>query len=134
MVTCAKPSGQHYGSLRILMVPTEANPKRSSGPCGCAPERTGLFGWLPLLGHEEALPLSDLGWQVGSDFPLDNSVPANVVPLSMNGRKFQFIASATPWRYAQDDGSSEWMQFGADGILLFFEPVERIVLQTFEWG
>jgi hypothetical protein len=108
----------NYGSLRWFSTRTDKAPRVEPEPI------------LNQLGG----PAPKGNWQGHSEFPLDNSDPANVVPLSMNGRKFQFIASATPWRYAQDDGTSEWMQFGADGILLFFEPVERIVLQTFEWG
>lgn len=109
---------RHHGSLRFFATGVDETPRTELEPI-----IDQLGGFTP-RGN----------WQASSDFPLDDSDPTNVVPLSMNGRRFQFIASATPWRYAQDDGSSEWMQFGADGILLFFEPVERIVLQTFEWG
>ena len=47
-----------------------------------------------------------------------------VWPLSSAGRRFGFVASTPGWSYR---GS------GADSILLFYEPVENLVLLTFDW-
>lgn len=109
---------QQFRSLRWFSAHTDKEPRETPEPI------------LNQLGG----PAPKGNWQVHTDIPLDRSNPANIVPVSDKGRRFRFIASATPWHYAQDDGNPKWMQFGADGILLFFEPVERIVLQTFEWG
>ncbi|MFB7665357.1 hypothetical protein ACFC1R_15635 [Kitasatospora sp. NPDC056138] len=46
-------------------------------------------------------------------------------PVSPAGNPFRFVASVPGWHYRRT---------GADSILLFFEPVERIALLTFDWS
>ena len=71
-------------------------------------------------------------WRVGyAGMPLDQSVRDDVVPVTPSGRRFQFVAHLDPGSYAQNDGA--WMTFGAGTTLLFFEPHERIALQTFDY-
>lgn len=47
-----------------------------------------------------------------------------VWPLSPAGRRFELVASTPGWLYRRN---------GADSILLFYEPVEKLVLLTFDW-
>ncbi|MFD7498414.1 hypothetical protein ACFV8T_39945 [Streptomyces sp. NPDC059832] len=46
-------------------------------------------------------------------------------PVSSAGNPFHFVASVPGWHYRRT---------GADSILLFFEPVERLALLTFDWS
>lgn len=46
-------------------------------------------------------------------------------PVSPAGNPFRFVASVPGWHYRRS---------GADSILLFFEPVERLALLTFDWS
>ncbi|MEW1719538.1 hypothetical protein [Streptomyces sp. NPDC093109] len=46
-------------------------------------------------------------------------------PVSPAGNPFRFVASVPGWHYRTT---------GADAILLFFEPVERLALLTFDWS
>ncbi|MHA6758879.1 hypothetical protein [Streptacidiphilus sp. PAMC 29251] len=46
-------------------------------------------------------------------------------PVSPAGNRFHFVASVPGWHYRDS---------GADQILLFFEPVERLALLTFDWS
>lgn len=55
--------------------------------------------------------------------PRPNSFPA-AFPLSPQGRHFHHVASVPGWHYRQ---------FGADNILMFYEPVEQLVLFTFDF-
>ncbi len=69
-------------------------------------------------------------WTVTTEFPVEPAVkpggpePKQVWPLSPAGRRFEFVASTPGWLYRRD---------GADSILLFYEPVEKLVLLTFDW-
>lgn len=46
-------------------------------------------------------------------------------PVSAAGNPFRFVASVPGWHYRRS---------GADAILLFFEPVDRLALLTFDWS
>ncbi|MFD7286813.1 hypothetical protein [Streptomyces sp. NPDC059863] len=46
-------------------------------------------------------------------------------PVSPAGNPFAFVAAVPGWHYRRS---------GADWILLFFEPVERLALLTFDWS
>ncbi|MGE7436331.1 hypothetical protein [Kitasatospora sp. NPDC001175] len=46
-------------------------------------------------------------------------------PVSPSGNPFRFVASVPGWHYRGT---------GADSILLFFEPVERLAVLTFDWS
>ncbi|GAA1257475.1 hypothetical protein GCM10009665_54800 [Kitasatospora nipponensis] len=48
-----------------------------------------------------------------------------VRPVSAAGHPFRFVAAVPGWHYRRS---------GADWILLFFEPVERLALLTFDWS
>lgn len=78
--------------------------------------------------------LSQLGGSSGAgnwvetvEFPYeyDEETEEDVWPLSHNGNRFQFVAAVPGWRYRDS---------GADWILLFFEPVEKLALLTFDWS
>ncbi|MBL3687620.1 hypothetical protein D3248_11740 [Leucobacter zeae] len=45
-------------------------------------------------------------------------------PVTEDGRPFRFIAAVPGWHYRDS---------GADSILLFFDPVTRVALVTFDW-
>ncbi|MEM7428057.1 MAG: hypothetical protein AAF441_18340, partial [Pseudomonadota bacterium] len=74
--------------------------------------------------------------QLGGRAPVGNIIWADVgspaflcsdvddAPITLDGRQYRFIASARGWNYRDS---------GADNILLFYDPVERIALQTFVW-
>lgn len=73
--------------------------------------------------------IDQLGGGVGygnwsNGFPLDDSDPDDVRPLSPDGKRFHFIAAVTGWDYCAT---------GADWILLFYEPDSRVALITFDW-
>lgn len=42
-----------------------------------------------------------------------------------DGARFRFVAGVTGWEYRA---------MGADRILLFYEPVSRVALLTFDWS
>jgi hypothetical protein len=69
-------------------------------------------------------------WTVGFAMPFeppvgsDGKEPKAVWPLSPAGNRFELAAMGPGYPYRAD---------GADSILLFFEPVERLVLLTFDW-
>jgi hypothetical protein len=86
----------------------------------------------PQYGIRQAVALLD---QLGGDvypgnwadpdlFPLDDD-GEQVWPLSPAGNRFHFIAAVPGWHYRNN---------GADSILLFFEPTERLALLTFDWS
>jgi hypothetical protein len=56
-------------------------------------------------------------------FPVEED-DGGMWPVSPRGNRFSFVAEVPGWHYRGD---------GADSILLFFEPVERLALMTFEW-
>lgn len=61
-------------------------------------------------------------WSDG--FPLDYDEDDNAYPLTEDGRRFHFVGWLTAYSYCDA---------GADGILLFYDPVEKIALFTFDW-
>lgn len=68
-------------------------------------------------------------WMEGADFPIIHAPyqgggPEEVWPLSPAGNRFEFVASTAGYPYRKH---------GADSILLFYEPKERIALLTFDW-
>jgi hypothetical protein len=46
-------------------------------------------------------------------------------PRTVDGRFYQFIAAVPGWHYREH---------GADRILLYYDPVERIALETFDFS
>jgi len=48
-----------------------------------------------------------------------------VWPISPAGHRFQFVAAVPGWHYRRR---------GADWILLFVEPTDRLALLTFDWS
>jgi hypothetical protein len=57
------------------------------------------------------------------DFPVEHD-DVDIWPISPSGNRFWFVAEVPGWHYRRS---------GADSILLFFEPVERLALVTFDW-
>jgi len=57
-------------------------------------------------------------------FPVQHD-DAGIWPISPGGNRFWFVAEVPGWIYRRS---------GADSILLFFEPVERLALLTFDWS
>jgi hypothetical protein len=106
--------------------------------------RHGMLYWLNAEGERHdgnpnPQPLIDqLGgtvgyanWTSGADFPIDHepfergeSEPREVWPLSPAGNRFEFVASTPGYPYRRS---------GADTILLFYEPNEKLALLTFDW-
>lgn len=70
-------------------------------------------------------------WVETVEFPMhiveadDDSGDSAVYPLSPAGRRFMHIASVPGWHYRTQ---------GADTILMFYEPVEGLVLFTFDYS
>ena len=83
--------------------------------------------------HRPLKPLSALGGLAPAGnmtwIDLENSSfsysDRDAAPRTKDGRLFTFIASARGWDYRE---------FGADEILLYYDPVDRIALQSFVWG
>ncbi|MFF2080194.1 hypothetical protein ACFVXG_36220 [Kitasatospora sp. NPDC058162] len=63
-------------------------------------------------------------WMQPELFPLEYDEDS-AWPLSPAGNRFRFVASVPGWHYRRS---------GADSVLLFFEPVERLALLTFDWS
>ncbi|MGU3492414.1 hypothetical protein ACLBXM_00095 [Xanthobacteraceae bacterium A53D] len=70
-------------------------------------------------------------WTVTTQFDVEPKVtpggpePDEIWPISPAGRRFHFVASTPGWLYRDD---------GADEILMFYEPVERLVFLTFDYS
>ncbi|WP_321802859.1 hypothetical protein [Burkholderia sp. BCC1993] len=60
-----------------------------------------------------------------SDFPVDDSDPDDIRPIGPDGARFRFVAGVRGWEYRA---------MGADWILLFYEPISRVALLTFDWS
>ncbi|MFI6154390.1 hypothetical protein ACIBCA_17095 [Kitasatospora sp. NPDC051170] len=86
----------------------------------------------PLHGSDEAVALleqlggADEGgnWSETGFFPLEYA-GGEARPVSPAGHEFRFVAAVPGYHYRRT---------GADWILLFFEPVERLALLTFDWS
>jgi hypothetical protein len=61
---------------------------------------------------------------IPSAFALNTEDDDNVFPTMANGDRFHFIAGVPGYHYRDS---------GADWILLFYEPVSRTALLTFDW-
>lgn len=57
-------------------------------------------------------------------FPLERD-GERARPIGPAGRPFEFVAAVPGWHYRSS---------GADWIMLFFEPVDRLALLTFDWS
>lgn len=91
----------------------------------------------PSYGNEDAIELvehvgGEMGaggnWEETVEFPLEYGQADGedvVWPLSPAGRRFRHVASVPGWHYRTS---------GADLILLFYEPVERLALLSFDWS
>lgn len=89
-----------------------------------------------VLPGREPAPVAVLS-QLGGDAPVGNmeweDVPGaaftysygDTAPMTRDGRPYRFIAAVPGWRYRNS---------GADSILLYYDPVERIVLETFDFS
>jgi hypothetical protein len=66
-------------------------------------------------------PVANMIWKdaPGSAFTYSD---ADAAPRTSDGRLYRFIAAAPGWHYRSA---------GADSILLYYDPVERIALETF---
>ncbi|KVA53350.1 hypothetical protein WI61_26225 [Burkholderia cepacia] len=80
-------------------------------PCNLVDQLGGSVGWG--------------NWSGTSDFPVDDSDPDDIRPIGPDGARFRFVAGVTGWEYRAA---------GADWILLFYEPVSRVALLTFDWS
>lgn len=76
---------------------------------------------LEQLGGEA--PVGNMIWQQMPDsaFTYDDD---DTAPRTHDGRLYRFIASVPGWHYRAS---------GADNILLYYDPVERTVLETFDY-
>lgn len=87
-------------------------------------DRRGPVAIVDCLGG----PAQENNWYYrgGSAYPFPVEYDDDDIwPLSPRGNRFWFVAEVPGWHYRRD---------GADGILLFFEPVERLALLTFDWA
>lgn len=94
-------------------------------------EKTGQV--CRVLPGREPIPTTALG-QLGGVAPVTNMIWENppgaaftysdedAAPRTRDGRLYRFIASVPGWHYRAA---------GADDILLYYDPVERIALETF---
>ena len=74
--------------------------------------------------HEDVAPGGN--WASADLFPMESDDEYDTCfPLTEDGRRFRFITSATGYNYTDS---------GADSILLFWDPVTRIALETFDYG
>lgn len=70
-------------------------------------------------------------WVETVEFPMDvvevddDSGDSSVWPLSPAGRRFHHVLSVPGWHYRSA---------GADRIVMFYEPVDGLVLFTFDWS
>ncbi len=62
-------------------------------------------------------------WFTTGDFPCETD-DDGIWPISPAGNRFWYVAETPGWNYRNS---------GADSILLFFEPVQRLALLTFDW-
>jgi hypothetical protein len=67
------------------------------------------------------------GWPnwAETDFPLATDDEEDVHPLAEDGSRFHHVATTVGWH---------WHPEGADRIVLFYEPVSRTALLTFDWS
>jgi hypothetical protein len=98
----------------VLLMRDDDGALRSDGP--------NAMALLEQLGGE---PDSDGNWVQPDLFDLEDDDEDGVRPVSPAGNPFRFVASVPGWHYRGT---------GADSILLFFEPVERLALLTFDWS
>lgn len=61
---------------------------------------------------------------VGTTYDEMEQMPNDGIEISYKGNPFYFIANVSGYHYCD----------GADAIILFYEPVSRIVLFTFDWS
>ncbi|QBH95394.1 hypothetical protein EKN56_02625 [Limnobaculum zhutongyuii] len=78
--------------------------------------------WVDDIGSEPSVG----NWCDG--FPLEYETGSdgdeNAYPLTEDGRRFHLIGWLASYSYCDT---------GADGVLLFYDPVDKIVLFTFDW-
>lgn len=93
-------------------------------------EPSRSFGGEPVelvefIGGGDGEPIVGGNWAAGQyRFPMEEDGAFNVWPLSPAGSRFQFVAAVPGWRYRNS---------GADSILLFYEPIDKLALLTFDW-
>ncbi|WP_419688031.1 hypothetical protein ACN22W_28545 [Burkholderia theae] len=100
--------GRLYSANRFA--PAERDFSREK-PCNLVDQLGGTVGWG--------------NWSGTADFPVDDSDPDDIRPIGPDGARFRFVAGVTGWEYRA---------MGADWILLFYEPVNRVALLTFDWS
>ena len=92
---------------------------------------TGQIGKIPQRGGSSPMPaLSYLGGEAPAINLVWSNVPgaaftysdADKAPRTADGRLYRFIAAVPGWHYRSA---------GADAILLYYDPVERVALETF---
>ncbi|MEV8328615.1 MULTISPECIES: hypothetical protein [unclassified Kitasatospora] len=84
----------------------------------------GSTGEMALLDQLGGYADSAGNWIETDVFPLDYDGD-RTWPVGPSGRRFEFVAAVPGWHYRSS---------GADWIMLFFEPVDRLALLTFDWS
>ncbi len=77
---------------------------------------------LSRLGGEA--PVGNMTWKNVPDCAFTYSDP-ETAPRTRDGRLFKFVAAVPGWHYRDS---------GADEIILYYDPDERVALQTFVFG
>lgn len=84
---------------------------------------------LPLITQLGGTAEAGYNWVETVEFPVEygatDDVADAVWPLSPSGRRFELVACVPGWNYRSS---------GADLIVLFYEPVEKLALLTFDWS
>ena len=77
---------------------------------------------VPALSQLGGIP--QVGNMIWEDVPgaAFTYLDGDAAPMTRDGRSYRFIAAVPGWHYRAS---------GADSILLYYDPVERIVLETF---
>ncbi len=110
---------QHYRETDESLAKTQAF-YREHGILNSWSQTDNPCEWFDELGGE---PWAG-NWADMGDFPLAVTDGDKAHPLTEDGRPFLYIGWLAGYSYR--DG-------GADGILLFYDPVEKIALLTFDW-
>lgn len=88
------------------------------------PSDTSPEPWRALTQLGGKAPFYNLYWEPVPGHAFTYS-EAHSAPMNLDGRLFRFVAATQGFL---------WREHGPDAILLWYDPVDRIVLESFGWG